>query len=85
MKYKIGDKVKLRKGKYNSVVQAAIDEQIPDMIGVIEDILSDRFDVGNNKKTFYHIEGFEFSVMEKEIEYLIIDEPITSRFEILDL
>jgi len=82
MKYKIGDKVKLRKGEYNSMVQAAIDEQIPDMIGVIEDALQDRY---REEIVLYHIEGFEFSVMEKEIECLIIEEQINSRFEILDL
>jgi hypothetical protein len=82
MKYKIGDRVKIKDLEYNSIARKAMDDDLPDMIGVIEDIMEDRF--GGGAK-IYHLEGFEFSILETEIDYVIEEIPIESRFEILDL
>ena len=84
MKYKIGDKVKLKEGdhQYSSIVQTAINETLSNHIGVIDEV--EKCETGRDD-FIYMIKNFEFGIFEKEIEYIIVDIPISSRFEILDL
>ena len=76
MKYKKGDH------QYNSMVQTAINETLSNYIGVIDEVVEVEY---GRDDFIYLIKNFEFGIFEKEIEYIIVDMPISSRFEILDL
>jgi hypothetical protein len=82
MKYKIGDKVKIKDKQYEWMVQEEIDHNLPNLEGIIEKVFFDRF---NERIVVYHLKNFEFSISESEIDYVIKEIPINNRFEILDI
>ena len=78
MKYKIEDKIKIKKALYHQVVQIDLD-RLPDRIATI----------GYAGDGIYYMYEIAFPWYEHDIECLVENyiepEPITNRFEILDL
>ena len=82
MKYKPGDKIRLKKSyHFDDDVKEAIDN-LPDRIATIKKI-------DHEKKSYpYYMEEIKWNWAEAEIEKIEKieeDEPIKNRFEILDL
>lgn len=80
MRYKIGDKVKMKREGWLGPVATRNIDSLPNRVATIKEVLEDI--------DGYRMEEVEWVWGDDKIEYLVVDEvskPIKSRWEILDI